>query len=140
MGIMRGFSVRKHMLVAVLAILGTPVLSESYDCTTTKYGTGGWVSNRIILGLDRKANAGSAFDYFIKETKKAPIPVTLKKRSDTSYQFDWKLRNVKVSSSGSDILSHTVVLNTQAMTFTIRGRLHGYDNLISGSGTCKIIK
>lgn len=131
---------RNQVLAIALALLATPGLSETYDCTTTNYGSDGWISDRIILGLDREAEVGSAFDYYINEVHKAPIPVTLKKRNETSYRFDWKLRNVKSNNSGSAILSHIVILNTSARTFTIRGRLHGYDNVIRGNGTCEVVK
>lgn len=145
--VVRLFTQLEHMTLkkplSAFVLIGAsalPALAQSYDCTTTRFGSGGFVSDRIILGLDRAANAGSAYDYFIDQVHDAPIPVDLTKRSDTSYKFDWKLRNVEVSNEGSGVLSHTVTLNTAALTYTLRGRLHGYDNHISASGTCKVIK
>jgi hypothetical protein len=128
------------VLAAVIALSPTVVPAESYVCDTVQFSPDGWIPSRIILGLDRTENVASAFDYFINLAHKAPIPVKLEKRSDTSYKFSWKFRNLKLPNQRSVGLSHTVVLNTANGTFNMRGILHGYDNVINGSGTCELIK
>lgn len=130
----------KSIVPLLFAAAPTLLSAQAYNCETAHFGRDGFVAPQVIIGLDTTAQAASAYDAFIHSVHKAPIPVTLKRRSDTSYQLSWKVRNVKTSNDGTTNLSHTFTLNTAALTFTVRGRLHGYDNHISGSGTCKVIK
>jgi hypothetical protein len=127
------------IFAAALAFAPLAAAAESYDCTTTNFGQGGWVPDRIILGLDRKANAGSAFDGLIKHVHKTPIPVKLKQWSETRFQFNWTLDDVDISNESSGSISYKVTLHPQKGKFTLSAILKGYDNQISGSGTCKLI-
>ncbi|MEH6521260.1 hypothetical protein [Sulfitobacter sp.] len=127
-------------LSAILALSPIAAAAESYECTTESYGSGGWVSNVMILGVDREKNVGSAFDFAIQEVHKAPIPVKFKKWSDNRFQFNWTVKGIQTSNSGSSIISYKVTLRPNSGKFTLSGRLHGSDNVISGSGTCEMIK
>lgn len=131
---------RFPIALAVFSLLPLAGMAQTFDCSTTRFGPDGFVSDKVFLGLDRDANAGSAYDYFINQVHKAPIPVELTKRSETSFQFKWRLSGVTISNEGSGVLTHTVTLNTARQTFTVRGRLHGYENVIRGEGTCTVVK
>lgn len=126
-------------IVAALA-LPTAAAAETYVCETTNFGGGGWVPPKIILAYDTKAQVGSAFDGFIKSIHEVPIPVEWKRRSDTSYIFNWKLKGLKASNGGKGINSYKVTLFTARNAFSLSGRRHGYDNVISGSGTCERVE
>ncbi len=115
-------------------------LAESYKCTTENFGRGGWVSEVIILAIDRDANVGSAFDYGINAVHKTPIPVKLKRWSDNRFQFNWTLKGIKSRNGGKSIVSYKVTLRPKSGKFTLSGQLHGFDNVISGSGSCALIK
>ncbi|MEH6645392.1 hypothetical protein [Sulfitobacter sp.] len=127
-------------LSAILTLSPFASVAESYDCTTTDFGFGGFVVSRIILAFDAEATVGFAYDAFINEVHKASIPVKFKKWSDNRYQFNWTLKGVKSSNVGTSTLSYKVTLRPQSGTFTLSGVYHGYDNPISGAGTCKLIK
>jgi hypothetical protein len=131
---------KRFLLTAALIAAPLATAAESYDCTTTNFGRGGWVPERIILGYDAKAKAGSAFDAMINHIHKAPIPVEFSQRSDTSYIFKWRLEGLKATNGGPGINTYKVTLFTARNKFTLSGRRHGYDNVISASGTCKRIK
>ncbi len=132
--------VKSLFLSAILALSPIAAAAESYKCTTTNFGVDGWVPPVIILGVDQEANVGSAFDSGIQEVHKAPIPVKFKKWSDNRYQFNWTVKGIKSSNAGGGTMSYKVTLRPQSGTFTLSGLLHGYDNVISGSGTCELIK
>ena len=129
-------------LILLMSLLAAPIATQAqtFDCKPQNYSSHGFVSTRLILALDRKANAGSAFDYYIKQVHKTPIPVSLRKRDENSYEFSWKLRNVDVGNEGSAILSYKATLFLKDLRFVLRGRLHGYDNNIHASGICKLVK
>jgi hypothetical protein len=134
------FSMKYMFLSAIVALTPISAMAESYDCTTTNFGRGGWVGEQMILAFDEKANVGSAYDSGINEVHKAPISVKFKKWSDNRYQFNWTVEGIKSSNAGGSIMSYKVTLRPQSGTFTLSGVLHGYDNVISGSGTCVLIK
>ena len=130
---------KTSIFAAVLVLYPMAAAAESYDCTATNFGQGGWVPPRIILAMDRDANAGSAFDALIKQVHKTPIPVKLKKWSEKRFQFNWSLDGVNISNDGSGSIAYKVTLYPEKGTFSLSGILKGYDNPISGSGTCKLI-
>ncbi|WP_120502793.1 hypothetical protein [Sulfitobacter mediterraneus] len=131
----------RFLLAAMAAlILPTGAMAEAYDCETKHFGIGGWVPERIILAYDTEAEVGSAFDAMINHLHKAPIPVDWAARSETSFTFKWKLRGLKATNGGKGINSYRVTLFTSLNKFTLSGQRHGYDNVISASGTRKKIK
>lgn len=132
--------VKSLFLSAILALSPIAAAAESYKCTTTNFGVDGWVPPVIILGFDQEANVGSAFDALINSVHKAPIPVKFKKWSDTRFQFNWTLKDVRSVNDGGSTLSYKVTLRLNSGTFALSGQYHGYDNVISGSGTCELIK
>jgi len=131
-----------RFLFAAIALFAVPLsaTAESYDCETKHFGRGGWVPERIILAYDTKEKVGSAFDSMINHLHQAPIPVEWSARSATSFTFKWKLKGLKSSNGGKGINSYRVTLFTAQNKFTLTGRRHGYDNVISASGTCKKIR
>ncbi len=130
---------KTSIFAAALVLTPMAAAAESYDCTTTNFGQGGWIPPRIILAMDRDANAGSAFDALIKQVHKTPIPVKLKKWSEKRFQFNWSLDGVNISNAGSGSIDYKVTLYPEKGKFSLSGILKGYDNPISGSGTCKLI-
>jgi len=115
-------------------------MAASFDCTTKHFGTGGWISERYIAAYDDGAGAGSMLDAPIHEVHGVPIPVSWERRSKTSSTFRWKLKGANISNAGKAILSYKFTLFEARNEFTVSGHLHGYDNLITGSGTCKRIQ
>ena len=128
------------ILSAVLMLTPLAATAQSYDCKTANFGNGGFVAPRIILGMDEKANAASVFDGFIKDAHKAPIPAKLKKWSDSRFQFNWTTKGITTKNVGAGTVSYKLTLRPQNGSFTLSGRLHGYDNVISATGACKRIK
>jgi hypothetical protein len=132
--------VKLLFLSAILALSPIAAAAESYKCTTTNFGVDGWVPPVIILGVDQEANVGSAFDGIIKSVHNAPIPVKFKKWSDARFQFNWSVKGVDISNDSSSTVSYKVTLRPKSGKFTLSAQLHGFDNVISGSGTCELIK
>lgn len=126
-------------LLASIALMALPAMAsaESYKCTTTNYGNGGWVSNLFYFDYDPKTNTATAIDYYINEVHDAPIKVDWKQRSENSYQFNWKVKGVKASNGGGAILSYRFILFKDRMAFSLNGQNHGYENVISARGTCE---
>jgi len=131
---------KSYFLAGVIAVFPMVGMAASFDCTTKNFGRGGWVSKRYIAAYDDGAGAGSMIDAGINEVHGAPIPVDWKRRSDTSSTFRWKLKGANISNAGKAILSYKFTLFESRNEFTLSGRLHGYDNVISASGTCKKIR
>lgn len=131
---------KRLLFGAALALLPLQGLAQSYECTAQKQGSGGWVAEKIFVRIDRTAKTASAYDTFINQLYKGPIPVMLEQNSETVFTLSWKLRNVKTNRKGTGVLSHSLLLDTRAGTFALKGRLHGYDNEIRGSGTCQLMK
>ncbi|MFT6676769.1 MAG: hypothetical protein ACJAVM_002974 [Sulfitobacter sp.] len=131
----------KWFLFAAAALaLPLAAAAETYDCETKNFGRGGWVPERIVLDYDTKAGVGTALDGLIKHLHGKPIPVEWSKRSDTSFIFRWTLKGLKATNGGTGINTYKVTLFTAQNKFSLSGRRHGYDNVISGSGTCKRVK
>ncbi len=128
----------KRVLLCLLAsLLPTAALAQSYECTRTQMARGGWVSNTFIFLLQNNGNQAQMIDAYINDVHGKPIAVDVKKVSGNRYRMKWTVRNVKVRNDGTGILSHTFIYNDAKKTFKISGRLHGFDNVISGGGTCK---
>ncbi len=129
-------------IFSIIFFLLTPIvaLAETYKCTATNFGVGGWVSSEIILEFDTATLQAYAIDAAIYEVHKKPVPVRFRRRSDTSLIFNWTVRGVKSRNAEKAIISYKVTLFTDRNKFTLSGRLHGYDNVISASGTCAKLK
>jgi hypothetical protein len=130
----------RFLIGAALAVSPLQALAQTYECTAVKRGSGGWVPDKIFVQIDRAANTATAFDTFINQVHEHPIAVTMEQQSDTLVALSWKLRNVDITNERSSILSHSLVLDTDTNTFSLRGRLSGYENHIKGSGTCQRMK
>lgn len=130
----------KTLLGIGLAMLPVAVAAETYDCTTTSFDRGGWVTQRYIVEFDAQAGSATAYDAAIKVVHEAPIPVSYERRSETSHIFRWQLTNLPSANIGGAKISYRFTLFADRGRFTLSGRLHGYDNQISGSGTCARVK
>lgn len=131
---------KRFWIGMAFAVLPLQVLAQTYECTAVKQGSGGWVADKVFVQIDRATGKASAYDTFIKQSHNGPIPVTMEQNSETVFTLSWKLRNVETRNEGRSVLSHSLLLDTAAQSFAIKGRLHGYDNVIRGSGTCQQIK
>lgn len=121
-----------------VALIALPVAASAaeYVCETTNFGSGGWVPEKIYLAYDKAQGQGWAYDGAIATEHDGPIPVDWKVRSATSYQFNWAI-NLKARNGGKGKSSYKVILFTDRNAFVLSGRRHGYDNPISGEGTCE---
>lgn len=131
---------RRSLPILLATGLATAGRSDVYECKTTHFGNGGWIGNGYILAFDREAVAGSVYGWAIHEVHQTPIPVDVRNPSPIRWEFRYSVSGVKPTNSGSTKVSYKVVLNTRTNRFLISGRLHGSDNNISGSGTCKRVK
>ncbi|MDF3413320.1 hypothetical protein HKX54_02530 [Sulfitobacter sp. M57] len=122
-----------------LAVLPIQALSGTYACTAEDRGSGGWVAEQIFVQIDRQAGSASAYDTFINQRHNGPIAVTLEQNSATVFTLGWKLRNVETKEGGSNVLSQSLLLDTETGRFAVKGRLHGYNNVISGNGSCQLM-
>ena len=130
-----------RLITLAASLAAAPAFAgQTYDCETKNFGRGGWVSDRIILAFDEEAKAGSAYDAFIHHIHKTPIPVKWRKRSESSYTFNWTVEGLESKNVGKSTVSYKVTLFADRRAFSLNGRLHGYDNVISASGTCKLVK
>lgn len=129
-------------LFLTLAAIALPLTAHAavYECDATTQGPDGWIPPKIFLEVNDAGTEAKAYDGLIKSLHGKPISVGVEKKPNGTYEMSWKLRNVKTSNAGSSILSHNLILNPSAGSFKMRGRLHGFDNHISGRGTCKRIK
>lgn len=137
---LRGHFMKRFVIGAALAVFPMQGLSQTYECTAEDRGSGGWVAEKVFVQIDLETKTASAYDTFINQLHKGPIPVTLERNDDKVFTLSWKLRNVKTKNMGPSVLSHSLLLDTGALTFALKGRLHGYDNLIRGNGSCRQIK
>ena len=128
-------------VIATLAAIALPLSAHAavYECDRTNKGSGGWVPPKTFLEINDAGTEAQAIDGIIKSVHDKPIPVAIKKKANGTYELSWKLRNVKTRNAGSTILAHTLTFDPSALTYKLRGRLHGSDNNISGRGTCKRI-
>lgn len=127
----------RHALCLSLLLSPIGALAQTYECTRTKMARGGWVSDKIFVQLQSSGTKAEVIDAYINQVHGKAIPVEIKKMGGDKYRLKWKVRNVEIKNAGSGILSHTLMFDRAKSTFRINGRLHGYDNVISGSGTCK---
>lgn len=136
-----GTNMRKRLPTIFLAgAIATGAGADVYECTTTQFGNGGFVGEGYFLAFDRQAKAGSVLDWAIQQVHKAPIPVDVFNPSPSRWQFRYTVIGVQTSNSGSAKVSYRIGLNTQTNRFRISGRLHGYDNRITGRGTCRRVE
>lgn len=127
----------RHALCLTLFLTPLGALAQTYECTRTKMARGGWVSDKIFVQLKNSGAQAEVIDAYINQVHGKPIPVEIKKMGGEKYRLKWKVRNVEIKNAGSGILSHSMTFDRAKNNFRISGRLHGYDNVISGSGTCK---
>lgn len=138
-GLLR-LGVKMRFISVICAVLFTSsAYAEAYECQMRHKGTGGWIGDNIVLAMDREEEVGGALDWAIYEVHKTAIPVDVKKRKDHVWRFQWSVQGIKAANAGIQKLTYTAVLNTKRKAVSVRGRLHGSDNQISGSGPCKRI-
>ena len=136
----------KHSFLSKLAgvlvggmLLAAPSLTAAqvYECDRTSMSRGGFVSDKIFVRFESGGQA-SVIDAFINGVHGKPIRVGMSKLDGSRYQIKWKVDDVKLSNSANPTtLSSTFVIDTANNSFRINGNLRGYDNVISGKGTCK---
>ena len=126
------------MLFATIVLATLPVFASAgeYICEATNSGRDGWVPPKFYLAYDAATGKAYAYDGFISQVSENPIEVKWKQRSATSHQYNWTVKGVEGSNGGKGIISHRVILFLDRNRFTLSGRLHGFDNVISGEGTC----
>lgn len=130
----------RFITALVITTLATAAVGETYDCTMTRKGSDGFIGDRMVLSVDPETGGGAALDWAVYAVHKTPIPVDLTQTSADRWRFKYTVRNVPVGNEGAGIVSYTVRLNTARMRVSVTGRLHGYDNNITGSGQCTKVK
>lgn len=132
---------RKFLCLAgICAAFAGPGLAATYKCEATNFGRGGWIPPDMILGLSREKEAGWVYDALIHEAQGKPMEAKVVKRKDHLWRYKWRVKGANIKNAGTATLSYSVMLNLATKTYTINGVLHGYDNHISGSGTCAPMK
>ena len=127
----------RFLLTVGAALLASSLAAETFDCTMTSKGIGGFIGNRMLLSVDPETGEGAALDGAIFSVHGKAVPVETTRTSSVRWRFKYTVEGVPVSNEGTGIVSYTVHLNTQRMRVNVSGRLHGFDNQISGSGRCE---
>lgn len=112
----------------------------AYECTLKEYGSSNAVPEKAIFVVDTQAKTAMAYDGYIHHVEKAPKAVSYKALSDTKYLMKWTLNGIPGRSNRRLVATYTARLDVGRMKASMDVRLHGADNEIQGSGSCKAIK
>ena len=130
---------KKILFGIALAALPAIVAAETFECEMTSKGRGGFISDTMLLEINRAKGVGFVLDGVVYRVQKKPIAAELIKRSDTVWRFKWEVNDFPTDNSGKADLRYSAMLDLARKRIQVRGILAGYDNNISGSGPCKQI-
>jgi hypothetical protein len=131
---------KKFLFLIGAMILPSFGVAATYDCTTTNFGRGGWIPERLIFEYNDKTGAATVYDAFINYVHKKPIKAGWERRNEKSSTFRWRLEGLPYRNGGPGINTYKATLFESRNRFTMSGQRNGYDNVISGSGSCKRVK
>lgn len=125
-------------LLAVSTLSPGLASSAVFKCET-KSTQGGIVQDILLIELNESTGEAMVFDPLIQHIYGQPIVAKTKKRSATSWRLKWIVREIELRNGRAD-LDLNAVLNLARNTVNITGTYLGYDNIISGRGTCERIE
>jgi hypothetical protein len=126
---------------AVLSVTATTAIAETvYECDMNRKGFGGFVGDKMFFSLVPEQSTGQVYDGVIDSTVGAPLTADVTKRNATTWQYRWLVKDVKLGNEGSAEVVMRATLRVNKGTVNVSGTLRGFDNNISGSGRCKVVK
>ncbi|WP_291727111.1 hypothetical protein [Leisingera sp. F5] len=113
----------------------------TYDCEIKVFTSNGWIAPRVLVMWDEQSETAKIYDGYIHDLVGEPIPATVEKRSETSYNLDWRVSDIPVSNARTKVDGlYSAVLNMKQNTLSIRGVITGFDNAPRGKGKCIVKK
>ena len=135
---MRPFGI---MLAAFFVIsLGAPAAAQFtvYKCTATSQGAGGWVGEVLFLALDVEEQEAAVLDWAVNEVHGEFIGADATQRSNGAWKVSWLVEDLETPGYGKTNMRYSMTFNSRTGAYSLRGFLPGYDNNISGRGTCEL--
>ena len=131
----------KRFLACLLAasILSPGFASAALFKCATESTQGGVVQDILLIQLNETTGEAMVLDPLINHIYGQAIVATTKKRSSTSWRLKWIVRELELRNGNVD-LDMNAVLNLSRNSVNITGTYLGYDNVISGRGTCERVK
>lgn len=130
----------KNILLVLAIVLGGAAQAQTYECTMTNRGNGGAIGEKMLFSIQPTRATGTVYDGIIASVHEGPIPAEVKKRSGTQWRYYWSVKGVPTGNIGKASLTYRATLDIARNEVRVSGNLAGYDNNISGSGPCKIIR
>ena len=110
---------------------------EVLRCDMTDKGRGGFVSDVMFFAIDHNRSQAMALDELLFFIHEGAIPVDTRKRGNGSWLFRWRVDDIPTTNAGDVSITFRASLNAKTDAVQLSGTMHGYDNRITGRGTCK---
>ena len=121
------------MSVATSAVSQTAHLCELKD----KGDRAGFISSPVVFILDDDQKSGLFLDGLTLQVLEGPAKAKVSRNARGRIRMTWNLHNVPLLSKSSANMSFHSLYDPEKSTFRMRGRLQGYVNEISATGTCR---
>ena len=116
------------------------IAANVYECDMHSKGNGGFVGDKVFFELNPETATGMVFDGVIKVVYDKPLTAEVTRRNETTWRYKWTVEDYQLGNGGREDISMRATLKTDTGAVSVNGRLRGYDNNISGSGRCKVVK
>lgn len=131
------------LVAAALALLAMvpAARATTYVCDLEPYTIYGWIPPKVVLIVSEDGSRALVYDGNVARVYGEPIPASVKKRSKSSLQFAWKIKNLPTDRKTEKVnADYTAVLNLATMKMTMRVFTQANDFSPHGGGTCAIQK
>ncbi len=109
-----------------------------YDCAFEQIGSrgGGWIGEKVLLVHNPDDGSVEVFDPLIRHFVGSPIQGQEGKETGRRIQFNWKI-HAKGLGNQSPVMNYTLTVFKDTKAAQISVEPAGYDNIWTGSGSCK---
>ncbi|WP_166416088.1 hypothetical protein [Cochlodiniinecator piscidefendens] len=127
----------------ILALVGfvcaaTEASALVYDCTIEGRFSNGWVTERVIVGLDGENGESFVYDGVIDHRYGEPIEPNVRSNRGGDVTLTWDVEDLRGRSGRTYDLRYTGFLDTDAMTLRVTARLRETGQHERGNGSCTI--
>jgi hypothetical protein len=127
---------KRLTLSLALCLLGSGAMGQAFVCDMNSRGTGGFISERMVISLDPENSEAYVYDGVIAHVQQKPLKVKVLRRSTDAWKLKWNLKDFDLSNGEKTSVKFIATIYPLKQVVTVKGTLGGYDNDIGGRGTC----
>ena len=108
-----------------------------YDCQVKSSSSGGFIAERLVIGVDSESGRARVIDGVVNFVYKAPVDAKLTQRKHGNFRVQWEVKGLQVR-NGQVGLNYSAIMFVKDNRVSITGIVRGYDNDVRADGRCQV--